>query len=123
MAKSPELWLFILANALLFVSGSVLLVLSFLAYYHNPFTTSYRYSTLGFGFIVLGGLASPVYRLLIRSDYHLNASQRLLLQTGECILLAIGLGLLFFAITHHDPGSSTKDGYESLETDLYEFDE
>lgn len=123
MARSPELWTFILSNALLFVSGSILLALSLLAYYQNPHTTSYRYSTLGFGFIVLGGLASPVYRLLIRRDYHLNAHQRLLLQSGENILLAVGLGLLFYAITRHNPRSPNRDEYESIETNLYEFDE
>lgn len=123
MARSPELWLFIFANALLFLSGSVLLALSFFAYYRNPRVRSYRYSTIGFAFIVFGGLASPVYRLLIRSDYHLNAAQRLLLQSVEGILLAIGLGLLFYAITRHDPGSSPGNDHDSLETNLYEFDE
>jgi hypothetical protein len=123
IARSPELWAFILSNALLFVSGSILLALSFLAYYQNPRFTSYRYSTIGFGFLVLGGLASPVYRLLIRSNYHLNADQRLLLQSGENILLAIGLGLLFYAITRHNPRSSMRDDHESMETNLYEFDE
>lgn len=123
MAKSLELWVFIMSNALLFISGSILLVLSILAYYQNTRVTSYRLSSIGFGFIVLGGIVSPVYRLLIRSDYHLNAHQRLLLQSGESILLAVGLGLLFYAIMRHDPRSSTKDDSKSFVTDFCEFEE
>lgn len=123
MAKSLELWMFIMSNALLFISGSILLVLSFLAYYQNTSVTSYRYSTIGFAFIVLGGIIGPVYRLLVRSDYHLNAQQRLLLQSGESILLALGLGLLFYAITRHDPRSSTTGDSGSFATDFRELDE
>ncbi len=123
MARSPELWAFILSNVLLFISGSILLVLSSLAYYQNPRSASYRYSTIGFGFIVLGGIVGPVYRLLIRSDYHLNVSQRLLLQSGVSILLAVGLGLVFYAITRHNSGSSSAGDYEPIERDLYQIDE
>ncbi|RBI58753.1 hypothetical protein DMJ13_25795 [halophilic archaeon] len=123
MARSPELWAFIIANALLFISGSVLVILSFLAYYQNPGVRSYWYSTLGFGFIVLGGSISPVYRLIIRTDYHLNAAQRLLLQAGESILLAVGLGLVFYAITRHDSDSTTADKSEPIGANLHEFDE
>lgn len=123
MARSPELWAFIVSNALLFISGSVLVTLSFLTYYQNPWVTSYRYSTIGFGFIVLGGVINPVYRLIIRTDYHLNAAQRLLLQAGESVLLAVGLGLVFFAITRHDSDSATANESESIGTNLYEFDE
>ena len=123
MAKSPEFWAFILSNALLFVSGSILLALSFLAYYRHPRYTSYGYSTIGFGFLVLGGIVSPVYRLLIHSNYHLNVHQRLFLQSGENVLVAIGLGLLFYAITRHDPPSSARNDHEPIETGLYEFEE
>ena len=123
MARSPELWAFIISNSLLFISGAILLALSSLAYYQNPRYTSYRYSTIGFGFIVLGGILNPVYRLLIRSDYHLNTGQRLLLQSGGNMLVAIGLGLLFYAITHHDVKSSSTGGSKPLETHLSEFDE
>ncbi|MFH5797267.1 hypothetical protein [Haladaptatus sp. CMAA 1911] len=123
MARSLELWVFIMSNALLFVSGSILLVLSLLAYYQNTSSRSYRLSTIGFGFIVLGGIVSPVYRLLIRSDYHLNAHQRLLLQSAESILLAVGLGLLFYAITRHDPRSPGKDGSGPFATDFRELEE
>ncbi|SIR67831.1 hypothetical protein SAMN05421858_3297 [Haladaptatus litoreus] len=123
MARSPELWAFIVSNGLLFISGAILLVLTSLAYYQNPRYTSYRDAMIGFGFIVLGGTLSPVYRLLIRSEYHLNSSQRLLLQSGANILVAIGLGLIFYAIIHHDIKSPSSDGSEPLETHLYEFDE
>lgn len=124
MARPPELWVFILANMLLFIMSSILMTLSFLAYYQNPRSASYRYSTIGFGLIVLGGLIDPVYRLFFRSDYHLNATERLLLQSGEGLLLAGGLGLLFYAITRHESNSSPTDGYSTpFETNFSEFDE
>lgn len=123
MAKPPELWAFILANALLFITGCLLTALSYLAYYQNPRASSYRYSTVGFAFIVLGGLISPVYRLGIRSDYHLDASQRLLLQSAEAILLALGLGLLFYAVVRHDRSSSTVGGAGSADSDFYDADD
>lgn len=99
------------------------MALSFLAYYLHPRKASYRYSTIGFTFIVLGGLISPVYRLGIRSDYHLDATQRLLLQAGEGILLAMGLGLLFYAITRHDASSSSVNDHDATDTDLFGVDD
>ncbi|WP_227356675.1 hypothetical protein [Haladaptatus salinisoli] len=123
MAKPPELWAFILTNALLFITGCLLTALSYLAYYQNPKKSSYRYSTVGFAFIVLGGLISPVYRLGIRSDYHLDASQRLILQSAEAILLALGLGLLFYAVVRHDGSSSTVGGVGPADSDFYDADD
>lgn len=109
---------------LLFIISSVLLTLSYFAYYQNPKNASYRYSTIGFGFIVLGGLVAPVYRLFIRSDYRLNVTERLLLQSGEGLLLAAGLGLLFYAITRHETNSSPTNGYStSFEIDISDFDD
>ncbi len=125
MSRPPELWAFILANMFLFLISSVLLLLSFYAYYQNPRKSSYRYSTIGFAFIVLGGLVEPVYQLGIRSDYILTGNELLITQSCEGVLLALGLGLLFYAITHHDTDRSTTvdDSTTSLSTNLYELDE
>jgi hypothetical protein len=124
MAKPLVLWLFILANTLLFITSSIMLLLSSFAYYRYPRSVSYRYSTIGFGFIVLGGLVPPVYRLFIQSSYRLNVTERLLLQSGEGLLLAIGLGLLFYAITRHDSRSPRRDNYsKAFETNLSEIDD
>lgn len=117
------LWAFIIANALMFVISSLLTMLSFLAYYQNPRITSYKISTVGFAFIVLGGLIDPVYRLGIHGQYYLSVTERLLLQASEGVLLSIGLGLLFYAIMSHDVKSSPTDGYDSMDPSLYGFDE
>ena len=123
MARPLELWAFIFANTLLFVMSSLLMTLSFIAYYQNPKMKSYLLSTIGFGFIVLGGLVDPVYRLGIRGEYFLNGTERLLLQSSEGVLLSIGLGLLFYAIMRHDVRSSPTDGHDSMDTTIYGFDE
>lgn len=81
-------------------------------------------STIRFRFTVPGGLVAPVYRLFIHIDYHLNVTERLLLQSGEGLLLAIRLGWLFYAVTRHDSRSTRKDGYStSFETDFSEIDD
>ncbi len=123
MARPLELWAFIFANTLLFLMGSLLMTLSFIAYYQNPRVKSYKISTIGFGFIVLGGLVDPVYRLGIRGEYFLNGTERLLLQSSEGVLLSVGLGLLFYAIVRHDVRSSPTNGRDSMDTDIYGFEE
>lgn len=125
MSRPPELWAFILANTFLFLIGSILMLLSFYAYYKSPKKLSYRYSTIGFVFIVLGGLVEPVYQLGVRGDYHLYGDELLILQSSEGVLLALGLSLLFYAIIHHDPSTSptVDDRSTSIDTNLYDFDE
>lgn len=110
MDKSPELWAFILANTGIFVFSSVMTVLCYLAYRRSRGQRSYRFATAGFGFVLLGGLVEPAYQLGVRGDYHLDGSEMLLLQSGEGAFISLGLGLLFYAITQHDPEyASTED--------------
>ena len=109
MAKPPELWAFILANTGLFAITSVLAGLTYLAYRQSDARTSYLTATVGFGFVALGGLVEPVYQLGIQSDYALSGTELLWLQAGEGTLIAIGLGLVFYAITHHESGPSSDE--------------
>lgn len=109
MAKPPELWAFVLANLGLFVVSSLLTLLTFVAYRQDNGQASYLIATSGFGFLVLGGLLAPMYELGVRGDYHLIGTELLWLQAGESILLMGGLGLLFYAITHHETGSSATE--------------
>ena len=106
MDKPPELWAFILANTGVFIVSSVLTAITYLAYRQSRGRTSYRGATIGFGFIVLGGLVEPLYQLGVKGDYLLDGTELLLLQTGEGILITLGLRLLFYAIIHHDSQSS-----------------
>ena len=119
MSKPPELWAFIIANTGIFLAGGVLTGLSYLAYRQNRRQASYRFATVGFGLVVLGGLVEPAYQLGIRGDYHLDGNEMLLLQSGEGAIIAMGLGLLFYAILRQDV-SPTSDG--SYPSDLVDED-
>lgn len=123
MANPPELWAFVLANTGLFVISSVLTGLSYLAYRQSNGQASYLRATVGFGFIVLGGLIEPAYQLGVRGDYNLDGTELLVLQTGEGVLIAFGLGLLFYAITAANSGSSlANDTHSTLANESsYEF--
>lgn len=118
MAENPELWAFVLANIGLFVISSVLAGVSYVAHRQSDGQGSYRIAAVGFGFVSLGGLVEPVYQLLVRdgSTVTVTGTELLWLQTGEGVLIAGGLGLLFYAITHHDSGSP------SVEKRTYTFD-
>ena len=109
MARHPELWAFVLANALLFVVSGLLASLSYVAYRESDGRSALLTAAVGFAFVVLGGLVEPVYQIGITggSDYGLTGTEFLWLQAGEGVLIAFGLGLLFYAITRYGSGSSS----------------
>lgn len=115
----PELWAFVLANTGLFIVSSVLTGLSYLAYRRDG-RSSYKFTTIGFGFVVLGGLVDPLYQLGVRGDYNITGSELLFLQTAEALLIASGLGILFYAITRYTANgertTSTKDFTYTVES-------
>lgn len=111
----PELWAFTLANAGLFIVSSVLTGLSYLAYRRDGRST-YKSATIGFGFVVLGGLVEPLYQLGARGDYNITGSELLFLQTAEALLIAGGLGILFYAITRY-----TANGERTTSTEEFTY--
>lgn len=115
----PELWAFVLANAGLFIVSSVLTGLSYLAYRRDGRST-YKFATIGFGFVVLGGLVEPLYQLGVRGDYNITGNELLFLQTAEALLIASGLGILFYAITRYTANgertTSTKEFTYTVES-------
>ena len=122
MSEPPEVWAFALANLGLFVVSSVLTGLSCVAYRRSDGRRSYLLSTVGFVCVVLGGLVEPVYQFVVRGDSNLNATELLWLQAGEGILIAVGLALLFYAITHHESEPSpTRE--TAFEFDPHELDD
>ncbi|GAB3672779.1 DUF7521 family protein [Halopiger thermotolerans] len=114
-SNPPELWAFIIANTLLFVISSVLVVLSYAAYRQSDDRTSYLTATIGFVAVVLGGLVEPGYQLVVRGDFNIDGTELLWLQTAEGLLIAAGLGLIFYAVTHH--GSEER----AADEDAYKF--
>lgn len=110
MSEPPELWAFVIANTGLFIASGVLTALSYVAYRQSGGDSSYRAATVGFGFVVLGGLVEPVYQLGVKGEYSLTGSELLVLQSGEGALITLGLGLLFWAIVNHRPESASAAG-------------
>lgn len=106
MVNSSALWAFIFANVGLVVIGCLLAVLSLLAHRRSNGQRSYAIATLGFGCVVVAGFAEPVYMLQFEPDFLLTSAEFLSLQIVEDVLIGLGLGLLFYAITQHDSGSA-----------------
>ena len=117
----PELWAFVLANIGLFIVSSVLTALSYLAYRWNNGQSSYKLASIGFGLVVLGGLIEPLYQLIVRGDYNITGSELLLLQTTEGLLIASGLGILFYAITRHTTAPAVDDGKRTAATEDFTY--
>ena len=117
----PELWAFILANVSLFAVASVLAGLSYLAYRRGDGRSSYMHACIGFGLVVLGGLVEPLYQLVVLGGYNITEKELLLLQTGEGLLIASGLGTLFYAITSHSRGSPANDVTKTATTEEFTY--
>lgn len=117
----PELWSFVIANIGLFIVSSVLTGLSYLAYRRSNGQASYKLASIGFGLVVLGGLVEPLYQLVVRGDYNITGSELLLLQTGEGLLIASGLAILFYAITRHTTPLSEDDVERTAATEDFTY--
>lgn len=109
MANPPGFWGYVLVNAGVATVSAGLLGLSVLAYRRDRRQRSYVIAAVGFGCILLSELPELVFSSFRAPDYAFTASEFLFLQAGEDLLLALGLGLLFFAITRHRPESSRAD--------------
>lgn len=116
MADPPELWTFVAANLIVFGFGSLLTALSFIAYYSRSTSRTFRDATIGFGLITFGGVVEPVYQLGLKGDYHLAGRELLALQTAEGILMALGLGMLFYSIKGYNSASRRSASITNSET-------
>lgn len=109
MAESLELWAFVLANMSSFVGGGLLTALSYLAYRQSSGQASYRFATIGFGLVTLSCLFDPAYLFGVSVNLRLGATEFLILTASEDLVLAVGLGVVFYGITQHDTGTSMED--------------
>ena len=109
MVSEIGYWAYVFANIGVVGLCGLLGGLSLLAYAREPDGRSYAIAALGFLSVLLGGMTEIVYTQFVAAEYTLSANQFLFLQAGEDLQIALGLGLLFYAITQHSPTSSQED--------------
>ena len=124
MDSPPELWAFVIANSGVFVTSGLLAGMCLLAHRQSGGATTYRDASVGFGFVLLGGLADPVYQLFFRGSAAPAVAELLWIEAAEAVLLTVGLGLLFLAIVRHGSGDqeATHDLGTAPELGRYEAD-
>lgn len=100
MTEPPEFWAFLFSNVLLLAMGGTLTALSFAAYRRSG-TSSFRLAGVGFLVLTVGTLVEAIYELGIRGSYELSGRELLALHTVESLLIAAGLGLVFWSLKRH----------------------
>lgn len=101
MAEPPEFWMFIASNLLVLVMGGIMTTLSLQAARRNTDHPSLKWAVWGFGVITFGTLVEAIYELGIRGSYELNGRELLALHTVEGVLIALGLGALFYSLRQY----------------------
>lgn len=101
MTAAPAFLLFIVSNLLVLGVGGVLTALSFAAFRRSSRNAAFRSAAAGFFLITLGTLIDPIYELGTRGIYHLSRSELLLLHSFKGLLIAAGLGGLFYSLRQH----------------------
>lgn len=93
-----EFFGFIFVNILTLVFGGILSILSYRAYSRRKIR-SFKIATIGFVVITIGSIIEAIYEIGIRRSFELTGKELIILHSLESLLLAIGLGLLFYSIT------------------------
>ncbi len=92
-----EIFGFILINIITLIFGSILSILSYRVYRQRG-NQSFKVATVGFVTVTVGTIVEAMYELGIRRSFELTGRELITLHTIESLLLAIGLGLLFYSI-------------------------
>ncbi|MFB6139486.1 MAG: hypothetical protein ABEJ26_03520 [Halosimplex sp.] len=100
MANTPELVAYLLSNALVLLLGSVLTVLSALAY-RRAGEWSFGVASIGFGLVTFGSVVEAVYELGVRGSFSLSTRELLLLHAVEGTIIAVGLAALFASLRRY----------------------
>ncbi|GAA0255314.1 hypothetical protein ACFFQF_16720 [Haladaptatus pallidirubidus] len=93
-----EFFGFIFANILTLLFGSILTLLSYRAY-HLRKTQPFKFATIGFAVITFGSILEAIYEVGVRRSFDLSSQELIALHSVESLLLALGLGLLFYSIS------------------------
>lgn len=100
MTNPPELWAFLLSNALVLVLGGILAGLSGAAYRRDG-RRSFGLAAIGFGLVTMGSMVEAVYELGIRQSFALGQQELLALHAVEGIVIACGLAALFYSLEQY----------------------
>jgi len=97
MSSRPTLWMLVLSNFFVLVTGGTLTYLSFQAR-RRVGKSNLNYTTLGFGLVTLSTVAEVIYAPAIIGVYDLAGSSILLLYTIESLLIGLGLASVYYSV-------------------------
>lgn len=97
MSNPPELWAYLLSNALVVVLGAVLAGLSVAAYRRSG-RRSFGVAGAGFALVTAGSVVEAAYELGVRQSFALTERELLTLHAVEGIVIALGLAALFYSL-------------------------
>lgn len=94
---SVEIIGFVAVNILTLIFGGILSALSYRAYSRRKIK-SFKIATIAFVIITIGSVIEAIYEIGVRRSFELSGQELIILHSAESLLLAIGLGLLFYSI-------------------------
>lgn len=97
MGQPTEFWAALSTNVLILVVGSVLAVISYLAYRRER-DRSFQIAALGFGLVTAGNLVIVVYQIGIKRSFLLGGIELLRVQTVSGTLVVLGLVSLLYSL-------------------------
>lgn len=100
MANSPELWAYLLSNAVVLLLGGVMTALSGAAY-RRADERAFAVASAGFALITFGSLVEAIYELGIRQSFALSTRELLALHAVEGAVVAVGLAALFYSLRRY----------------------
>ena len=104
MAEPPELWTFLVTNAIILVIGGALAAFSFVAY-RRDHESRFLVAAIGFALVTVGGGGvEPFYQVIFKDGYALAGRELLAMQSVEAFLVAAGLGCCSTRSTPPRPG-------------------
>jgi hypothetical protein len=97
MSSLPSLWMLVLSNIFVFVTGGALTYLSFQAR-RRVGKSNLRYTMLGFGLVTLSTVAEVIYAPAITGIYDITGSTLIVLYSIESLLIGLGLGSIYYSV-------------------------
>ncbi|WP_160134794.1 DUF7521 family protein [Halococcus salsus] len=97
LRQPTEFWTTLSASVLVFLAGSVLATISYLAYRRER-DRSFQFAALGFGLVTAGNLVIVVYQVGVKGSFLLGGLELLRIQTLSGVLVVVGLLSLLYSL-------------------------